>query len=591
VNAELAPNLRVDQKTHANVFVKKAFRSFFIPSLFSCLGIAIGGLADCIFVGNTLGSVGLSAIIIGQPIYMLFNTISYSLSIGGSIRYAAALSEGRPEEGNRIFGNVLRFAIFVYLILCGLGLVFLPQVLSFLGAGAPGTELYMNCESLVRAQLILVPIMFCQGPLYYFVNCDNNPRLAAVAFVTSNTLDVLFNYIFVVVLDMGVAGSVYSTGLGAFAMICISMVHFIKKKGCLRLTWPKFDFAEIFKSFKTGFATSVQHIYSFVTILVCNRLLMSLGGNLGVAVFDIIFNVALLAASVYDAISMALQPMVSTFRSEHNRENIRSTLKEAFKISFILSLVLTGLLVAFPKEVCFAFGLREAAELAAGSAAVQIFAAGMLFAGVNMLMTYYYQAMEREFASYLLFTMRSLALFLLFGVLFARGSLSNFWWTYPCTEIASLAVLAIYNKIKGSWTYLSKDEKDVFTATLYSGTADLGAVEQEVNSYMERLDASPQQTYYVTMTVEEVCSVIHKNGFVKQDGYIQLTIVPHEDGTMTLHLRDNAKKFNPFDMNTDNISLEQGTGLDAIGVKMIKSKAKEFFYRRYAGFNTLVVRI
>ena len=27
------------------------------------------------------------------------------------------------------------------------------------------------------------------------------------------------------------------------------------------------------------------------------------------------------------------------------------------------------------------------------------------------------------------------------------------------------------------------------------------------------------------------------------------------------------------------------------GVKVIKSKAKEFFYRRYAGFNTLVVRV
>ncbi len=590
MNAEIAANVN-DQTVRGNVFVRKAFRSFFIPSLFSCVGIALGGLADCIFVGNTIGSVGLTAIIIGQPIYMLFNTISYSLSIGGSIRYASALSAGRPEEGNRIFGNVLRTAIFLYLILCGLGLLFQNQVLAFLGAGTPGTEIWKNCEELVRAQLMLVPIMFCQGPLYYFINYDNNPRLAAVAFVTSNTLDVLFNYIFVVVLRMGVVGSVYSTGVGAAAMICISMVHFIRKKGCLRLTWPKFDFTEVLKSFKTGFATSVQHIYHFVTILVCNRLLMSLGDNLGVAVFDIIFNVALLAASVYDAISMALQPMVSTFRSEHNREDIRSTLKEAFKVSFGLSAFLTAVLVAFPQEVCFAFGLREAAELAAGSAAVRIFAAGMIFSGVNMLMTYYYQAMEREFASYLLFTLRSLVLFLLFGLLLGRGALENFWWTYPLTEAASLIVLAVYNRIKGSWTYLAKDEKDVFTAFLYSGTANLGHVEQQVNEYMERLDASPQQTYYVTMTVEEVCTVIQNSGFAKQEGYIQLTIVPHEDGTMTLHLRDNAKRFNPFEMNTENISLERETGLDAIGVKMIKSKAKEFFYRRYAGFNTLVVRI
>ena len=160
------------------VFVRKSFYSFFLPSLLSCLGIAAGGLADCIFVGNTIGPVGMTAISIGQPVYMLFNTISYSLSIGGSIHYANALSEGKEAEGNRIFSNVLRTDLFLNITLCVLGLLFLPQVLTFLGAGAPGTEVWANCEALVRAQLLLVPVMFCQGPFYYFVNCDNDPKLA-----------------------------------------------------------------------------------------------------------------------------------------------------------------------------------------------------------------------------------------------------------------------------------------------------------------------------------------------------------------------------------------------------------------------------
>ena len=70
--------------------------------------------------------------------------------------------------------------------------------------------------------------------------------------------------------------------------------------------------------------------------------------------------------------------------------------------------------------------------------------------------------------------------------------------------------------------------------------------------------------------------MILNRAFSVTEGYIQFTIVPHEDGTVTIHLRDNAREFNPFELNTDEISLEEGTGLDAIGVKMIKSKAKEF---------------
>lgn len=585
------PILSLERNEPESIFVRKSFQRFFVPGLLSCLGIAVGGLADCVFVGNSIGPVGLTAISIGQPVYMVFNTISYSLSIGGSIHYSTALSEGRPEDGNRIFNNVLRTALAIYILLCGLGLMFLPQVLTFLGAGTPGTEVWDNCEQLVRAQLLLVPVMFCQGPFMYFINSDNNPKLSSFAFVTSNTIDVIFNYVFVVLMDMGVAGSVYSTGLGAAVMVLISLTHFIWKKGNLRFLWPRFDGKILFQSFKTGFATSVQYIYQFITILVCNRLLMEVSGELGVAVFGIVFNVAMVAATVYDALSMALQPMVSTFRGEHNRSNIRATLRLSIQVGVLVSAVLMAVLLIVPRWVCFAFGLRVEEELLLGVSAIRIYALCVLPSGINMVMNYYYQAMEEEFASYLFFTLRNFVFYLAFSVLLGRMGIQWFWWLYPCTEAATLLSLLVYGKKRGSLTLLDGEEDKVFSALLYSRTANLGRVEQEVAAYMEGLDASPSQCYYASIVVEEVCGTIMNNAFFFGEGYIQFTIVPHEDGTVTIHVRDDAKKFNPFSIDTDTISLEENTGLDAIGIKMIKRKAKEFFYRRYAGFNTLVVRV
>ena len=573
------------------VFVRKSFYRFFLPSLLSCLGIAAGGLADCIFVGNAVGPVGMTAISIAQPIYMLFNTISYSLSIGGSIRYANVLSEGREEDGNRIFADVLRTDLFLNVTLCALGLLFLPQVLTFLGAGEPGTEVWAYSEALVRAQLLLVPVMFCQGPFYYFVNCDNDPKLAAVAFVTSNTLDILFNYIFVVRLDIGVAGSVYSTGIGAAVMILISLTHFFKKRGCLRFCWPKYQISSVIRSFRTGFATSVQYVYQFVTILVCNHLLMRISGELGVAVFGIVFNVALVAASVYDAISMALQPMVSTFQGERNRANIRSTLRQAFQAAMAANLVIMVLLLGIPQWVSFAFGLRTAEELAMGTTAIRIYALCVIPSGINMVLTYYYQALGREFLSYCLFTLRSFVFFLLFSLLLSMGGVQLFWWTYPCMELAALTVLCLYNYRKGSWIYLDEEDNGVFSAFVETRDADLGALEQQVSTYLEGIGATSVQRYFAAIAVEEVCAVILSRAPLGETGYIQFTIVPHQDGTLTLHLRDNAKAFNPFDLDTDSIDLEDGAGLDMLGIKIIKEKAKEFFYRRYAGFNTLVVRV
>ena len=392
-------------------------------------------------------------------------------------------------------------------------------------------------------------------------------------------------------MDMGVSCSVYSTGLGAAVMIVISLFHFFQKRGCLRFCWPKYQIRTVLESFRTGFSTSVQYIYQFVTILVCNHLLMAISGELGVAVFGIVFNVALVAASVYDAISMALQPMVSTFHGECNKPNIRCTLKQAFRVSMVVNLVIVALLVAAPQWISFAFGLRTDAELAMGSAAIRIYALCVIPSGINMVLTYYYQALGREFISYMLFTLRSFVFFLAFSLILSLGGIDLFWWTYPCMELATLAVLAVYNRRKGSWAYLDEDDSRVFSAFVDSRDADLGAVSKAVSEYLEGIHATAAQSYFAAIAAEEVCAVILSQPFPGSEGYIQFTIVPHDDGTVTLHLRDNAKAFNPFDLDVDEISLEDGRGLDALGIKMIKNKAKEFFYRRYAGFNTLVIRV
>ena len=57
-------------ENRSQYFVKAAFRRFFIPSITSSLWIALAGFADCFLVGNSIGTNGLAAISLGQPIYL-----------------------------------------------------------------------------------------------------------------------------------------------------------------------------------------------------------------------------------------------------------------------------------------------------------------------------------------------------------------------------------------------------------------------------------------------------------------------------------------------------------------------------------------
>ena len=205
-------------RKRSRYFVRGAFRRFYVPALLSSFWLAVAGVADSIFVGNGIGSAGLAAISLGQPIYLFYNILSYGFSIGGSIHYASALAEGHAEEGNRIFQTIWKLLLCTYLLTVALGLVFQPQLMRILGANPENSVQW----TYIRTQLIFVPIMFCQGPFYFFVNADNGPKTAAAAMTVSGIADAVFSYIFIIRMRMGVEGSVYSTVVGAVLMLIIT---------------------------------------------------------------------------------------------------------------------------------------------------------------------------------------------------------------------------------------------------------------------------------------------------------------------------------------------------------------------------------
>jgi anti-sigma regulatory factor (Ser/Thr protein kinase) len=74
------------------------------------------------------------------------------------------------------------------------------------------------------------------------------------------------------------------------------------------------------------------------------------------------------------------------------------------------------------------------------------------------------------------------------------------------------------------------------------------------------------------------------------DIYIQVTVVA-ENGETTLFLRDNAFAYNPLGANVDADDLTAEQQSELLGIRIVQKTAKEFYYRRYSGFNTLVIRL
>ncbi len=575
-------------RERSRYFVSGAFRRFFIPALFSSFWISIAGVVDSVFVGGDIGTSGLAAIGFGQPVYLFYNILSYGFSIGGSIHYASKLAEGREEEGNRIFHTILRLLLSVYILTAALGLVFLPQLVYLLGA-SPTDEL---TRSYIRTQLIFVPVMFCQGPFYYFVNADNGPKTAAFAMSVSGIVDTFFSYIFIVRMGLGVQGSVYSTVAGAVLMLSITGWHILKKRGALRFGWVKLDMKIIGTAARTGFATSMQYLYQFIAMIAVNRLLVRLGGGTAVAAFDVVYNISIFCTSIAEAANMATEPMISSYRSERNLGNVRITLSLSTLWLGVISALISLLLAIFAPQFSALFGLTEGEGLVYASAGIRVFAISVLPAAFNVLFGGYYQSMLREWLSYFITFLRSFLFYLLALAFFSRGGMDSFWYVFIASEFLSIIVWIPAAVIRGGFLqFRGIDVSHARSVVIDRSSQEISAVVEQIQDFCETNGIGGKQVMHIGLAIEEVCCAIVEHCKNDMDEiYVQVTVVA-ENGEATLFLRDNAFEYNPLgaDTDTDNITTEQQAEL--LGVRIVQNTAKEFYYRRYSGFNTLVIRL
>ena len=574
-------------------FTRQMFLSLWRPALLSSLGWALSDMMDAIVVGQRLGSVGLASISLILPIYMVNCMLIHGLGLGGSIHYSRLSGEGKTQEAVNSFRGVLLLSMIFGVAMAILGNIFIDPLLSLLGTKKVDGALYKGTKDYLQVLLASTPLFYLSNLLNYYLRNDENQHLAGIGSVTGNICDILFNILLVLVLNLGTRGAALSTTLGQVIAVAIYLPGFFSNKHTLRFGLPKGRWlVPALSSLKAGMATSVQYLYQMIFLLVCNNLLILLGGESAVAVFDVLQNTSYLILYLFDGVGRAMQPIVSTYQGEHNRQGKFHALQLGFVAGFLSGGMMILLVGLWPTGICWLFGIAGSPTEAMTRIALRLYSVSAIFAGINILICTYYQACENDKPSFILETLRGIAVLIpLTFLCFKFGQLDYFWLLFLMTEAVSLILFLLL----GVFGLYKKDDfpaERIFQRMIPSSTKDIMGICQDLENFCKSWGANDKQRMMATMVIEEVGMVILKHGFHdRSDGYVQITVVMEKDDTLSFHLRDNATTFNPFDMETKRASKNEAFDMDSMGILIIKNQAKDFFYRRYHGFNTLTVRL
>ena len=370
------------------------FIRYAVPNVLGMTGLSCYILADTFFIATGMGSNGLTALNLALPVYSFIHGTGLMLGMGGATRYAILRSQGRQDEAQTVYTHMLAlagmFAAFFFL----LGLFGSHAITRLLGAD---TAVYDMTHTYLRVLLLFSPLFMLNDITLPFIRNDGAPRLAMCALMTSSFSNIILDYIFIFPLNMGIFGAVFATSIAPAISLAMFIPFFRRGRNSFRPVRCPVSPRTAGTLMTLGLPSLVTEVSAGVVMIVFNTILLALGGNLAVAAYGVVANVAIVATSIYTGIAQGSQPLFSRCYGSGQLHRANRLLGYALGSTLALSTVIYGLIFLAADPVAAIFNSEGDLQLQAMAVqGLRLYFTSCFFAGVNIVLSTYFASVERS---------------------------------------------------------------------------------------------------------------------------------------------------------------------------------------------------
>ena len=418
--------------------LKKLLR-FIIPTYLTSLFTTVYTIVDGIFVSAYVGTNALAAINVVYPLVNILYGIALAFATGGSALAALHIGGKKNDEASRTFSISMTAAIVIGALVSALILFRLPVILQMLGA----TSLLMaDCKAYIYWWLFGAPIVVGKEMFTYFIRVDGSPTYSFLTALSGGIFNIVFDYIFIGQLHMGITGAALATFLGLLLSFIMGVVYFVTHPNFLHFTFRGLSIKEAFHSMINGTSEFVNQLAIAITTVVFNRSALLFAGEDGVAAVSIIMYLQFLCIGIYFGFSMGLSTPLGYAYGRHEIFSVCRVLeKYAYRFFSIAPIILYGCTYLLaPIGVRF-FASPGSTVFDMAVSGLRLYGLGFLFSGINIFAAIRMMTYGKGYISGMITFLRSFALLLLFLTILPRFlELNGIWLAVPGAEILTLIV-------------------------------------------------------------------------------------------------------------------------------------------------------
>ena len=251
--------------------------SLSIPSILAQISATVMFFIDASMVGH-LGAKASAAIGLVETTGWLMGGLASAANMGFSVQVAHFIGANDFEAARRVLRQSMVCCMVWALMISLISVIIAPFLPYWMG----GSEEIARDASLYFAIFGLAGIFFqIEGLAGSMLKCSGNMKIPSMLNIGMCVMDVLFNYIFIYILDLGVMGAAIGTGVAMLITAGLMLYFLLVKSKMLSLVgrpgsfMPKED--TVRTAIKIGAPMGLQHLLMGGAYIVSTMIVAPLG--------------------------------------------------------------------------------------------------------------------------------------------------------------------------------------------------------------------------------------------------------------------------------------------------------------------------
>lgn len=424
--------------------MNKKFLKYVSFNMFSQVALSCYILADTLFIANGVGLDGLAALNIVLPIYNIIFAVGLLLAVGGSTLYSIARAQKQNDKASSYYTYCIIIGLIFSLVIMIPFILFPYQSVTLLGADH---QILDTAVIYLKNFIIFTPFFILSSILVAFIRNDDNPKLASIAMISSTMFNILFDYLLIYPMNMGMQGAALATGCSPIVSILICFIHILQKKNRFHFVKQKIIFSRLIKLIKIGIPAFITELSGGIIIFSFNTIILSISNNIAVASYGILSNLGIVISGLYTGLSQGIQPLISYSYGLNNDNEIKKYLSMAITSSLTISIIVFISTILFPNIIVSWFNSENSMIMQdIAVTALPLYVSAFFFIGINMILTSYFSSITNVKPSSIISILRGGFILIPIAILLSKLlGLTGVWPSYPISECI-IMFIGIYLK-------------------------------------------------------------------------------------------------------------------------------------------------